>query len=325
MATWYAQNSSVNIDSVNQWNSAADGSGSWLTWASLDPSDILVANGKTSIAINVDTTCALLTNVATGGTAGGGFILAPGVTLTASITCASVTCVARSASGSESFIIGSVTAAVGTNIPPAVVNSSTGVLTITGNVTALAGTNCVGVQNASSGTVNVTGQLAAGTSNSGGGNAVVNHSTGTVNITGNCAGASAGVNNAAAVNVSSGSMNITGNCVGGGAGTTTDAVRNNGTGTLTIVGTVTGGQSVSAFGVLNMSTGRVNITGNVVASPVNSAIQNSGQGSFLVNGNFVCDPNGTQAIGRGVVLIPETALVQHQYRSGNFFFDSACR
>ena len=31
---WYAQNSTVNIDSANEWNDAANGSGSYLTWAS---------------------------------------------------------------------------------------------------------------------------------------------------------------------------------------------------------------------------------------------------------------------------------------------------
>lgn len=73
MATWFARQSSVNIDTANMWNSAADGSGSWLTWASLGATDVLVANGFTAIAINVDFTCATITNAATGGTAGGQF------------------------------------------------------------------------------------------------------------------------------------------------------------------------------------------------------------------------------------------------------------
>ena len=104
MATWFAQNSSVNIDSVNQWNDAAGGGGSWLTWASLAAGDILVANGKTSITINVNVTCATLTTVATGGTAGGGFLLAAGVTVTANVVAGTTVCINRTASGTASTV-----------------------------------------------------------------------------------------------------------------------------------------------------------------------------------------------------------------------------
>jgi len=74
MATWFARQSSVDINASNVWNAAADGSGAWLTWASLGASDVLVANGCTAIAINVDFTCDTITNASTyGGTAGGQF------------------------------------------------------------------------------------------------------------------------------------------------------------------------------------------------------------------------------------------------------------
>jgi len=79
MTTWYAQNSNVNIDSVNEWNDVPDGSGNWLTWADLAPADILVTNGKTSIAINVNYICNETTNEARGGTAGGTMIFHGGV------------------------------------------------------------------------------------------------------------------------------------------------------------------------------------------------------------------------------------------------------
>ena len=88
MATWFARQSSVDINASNVWNAAADGSGAWLTWASLGASDVLVANGYTDIAINVDFTCDTITNADTyGGTAGGGFrvIVAADRTITADI------------------------------------------------------------------------------------------------------------------------------------------------------------------------------------------------------------------------------------------------
>ena len=109
MTTWFAQNSTVNIDSVNQWNDAANGSGNWLTWASLAAGDVLVANGKTSITINVSFTCATITTAATGGTAGGGFIATPGVTITAAIVAGTTNCVTLSSAGSATTIIGNCT------------------------------------------------------------------------------------------------------------------------------------------------------------------------------------------------------------------------
>ena len=186
MATWFAQNSSVNIDSVNQWNSAANGSGSWLTWASLAAGDVLVANGKTSIAINVNVTCATLTTAATGGTAGGGFILSAGVNITANIDCGTTTCVTRSAAGGSNCIItGNLTGS-----------------TTTGSVTAY--------WHSSTGTTNIVGNVVGGTS-SGFGATVSN---GVVNITGNVTGGGAG-NICYGINYSAGSLAITGNVTGG--------------------------------------------------------------------------------------------------------------
>lgn len=75
---WYAQTDSVNIDSENEWNDAADGSGNPLTWPTgLASADILCANGKAGIIINVDIpTCVRLSTVAEGtGSGGGGFTL----------------------------------------------------------------------------------------------------------------------------------------------------------------------------------------------------------------------------------------------------------
>lgn len=327
MTTWYAQNSSVNIDSVNQWNSAANGSGSWLTWASLAAGDILVANGKTSITINVNTTCALLTTLATGGTGGGGFILSPGITLTASVTAQTSTCITRSAGGADAAIIGNIDGTANTTGVPAVLNSSTGNITVTGNVSGTNGTNSPAVQNSSTGVITVIGNATAGSSSSGGGSGVSNTGAGTVYITGNCVGSSSSFSACHGVlNSSTGTVIVTGNCTGGsGSSSSSHGIMNNSTGTVTVTGNVTGGLSTTSFGILNVSTGRVNINGNICASAINSAIQNTAGGSFLVNGNAICDANGTQAMGRGIVLIPESAQVYHQYRSGTLLAVSTQR
>lgn len=108
MATWFAQNSDTDIDAVNQWNSAANGSGSALTWASLGASDILVANGKTSIHIHagVTVTCGKLTTRSTyGGSAGGGFTWDGAATITAELEAGSTDCVTTSGTGWTATII----------------------------------------------------------------------------------------------------------------------------------------------------------------------------------------------------------------------------
>lgn len=87
MATWYARQT-ANIDAVGVWNSAANGSGSWLTWPPA-PGDVLMANGFTITvnvsAINLGAT-GQVRNDTTGGAAGGGrFALANNLILTANV------------------------------------------------------------------------------------------------------------------------------------------------------------------------------------------------------------------------------------------------
>jgi len=109
MATWYAQNSSVDIDSVNEWNDAANGSGSWLTWGNLGAADILEANAKTAIEINVDSfTCGSIKTLS-----GGGFTcdLTAGNnrTINADITAGTTPCLVRSGTTKTLTVNGDVT------------------------------------------------------------------------------------------------------------------------------------------------------------------------------------------------------------------------
>jgi hypothetical protein len=238
MATWFAQNSSVNTDSVNQWNSATNGSGSWLTWASLGASDILVANGKTSIAINVNVMCATLTTAATGGTAGGGFILSAGVNITANIECGTTTCVTRSAAG-------------GSNC------------TITGNLTGSTTTGSVSAYvHSSSGTTNIVGNITGGTS--GGFGASV--SNGVVNVTGNVTGGGAG-NLCHGISYSVGSLAITGN-VTGGTQIYSYGINASATLSLVIIGDIIPSATTPAIGLVGTGSGTTTIlhTGNIQGS-----------------------------------------------------------
>ena len=243
MATWFAQNSSVNIDSASQWNSVAGGGGTVLTWASLAAGDILVANGKTSIAINVNVTCATLTTAATGGTAGGGFTLSAGVNITANIECGTTTCVTRSAAGgSNCLITGNLTGSTTTGSVSAYSHSSTGTTNITGNVTG--GTSGGFGATVSNGTVNITGNVTGGgTGNLSHG---ISYSAGSLVVTGNVTGGtqiySYGINAAASLSVV-----ITGDII---PSATTPAIGLVGTGSGTTTILHTGNIQASSAGIV---------------------------------------------------------------------------
>ena len=181
MTTWYAINSSVDIDSVNEWNDVANGSGNWLTWASLAGDDILEANAKTAIEINVDSfTCASIKTLS-----GGGFT----VTLTAGnnrvinadIIAGTTPCLVRSGTTRTLTVNGDVTGGSeagaqgisGTDHNNMVINgnvtggtasygigrgTSSSALTVTGNVVANA---AAGLQAGYRATVTVTGNIIA--------------------------------------------------------------------------------------------------------------------------------------------------------------------
>jgi len=240
MTTWFAQNSSVDIDSTNEWNDAAGGGGAWLTWASLGAADILVANGKTAIAINVDVTCGSITTAATGGSAGGGFTLGAGRTITCDVTAGTTICVVLSAVGAESFIVGNVlgggsTSAYGVDI------SSSGVLSVTGNVTGGSGSNSYAIRN-SSGVLSVTGNVTGGSgSNS---YAIVNGLRSTI---------------------------ITGDVTGGSGSATSGGVFN-GTGTVWITGNITATTAVGGLGLLSATTGLCIINSSALTASANGNV-----------------------------------------------------
>jgi hypothetical protein len=254
MTIWFAQASNVNIDSANLWNDVANGSGNFLTFANLDPGDILVANNRTGIATNVDFTCLrITTSNADGGTAGGGFVLEAGRTITCNVVAGTTICLNRTAAGDESFIVGDVTGGSANNAF-GVNNNSSAIVTITGNLQSGSSVSCIAGRNESTGTLNVNG-----------------------NVTGGTGAFSIGASN------SSGTLNINGNVTGGPGGSADGAF--NATGTLSIVGNVTGGSALLAFGVRNNSTGITIITGNVVGGAFAFGAQNISTGTIAITGN----------------------------------------
>lgn len=290
MTTWFAQNSSVNIDSVNQWNDAAGGGGNWLTWASLAVGDILVANGKTSITINVNVTCATITTAATGGTAGGGFIVTPGVTITAAVVAGTTNCLTLSSAGSTTTIVGNCTGGSATNTGYAVLHSSSGILNITGNLTAGTGTN--------SWAVNVSG-------------------TGQLNVTGNCTGGSSGTANRGLVISGAAIVSVTGNVIGstGSGGQASGCHMTNGS--LYVTGNVTAGTQGSGIEI-NGSVTLIVITGTIQSSTAHPAIYAGTNSAPVCHfGDIATVANARQIAGYITYRVHPTGVMVAQHRSYN--------
>ena len=257
MATWFAQNSSVNIDSANMWNSAANGSGSFLTWASLAAADVLVANGKTAISINVDITPQVeLTTEARGGTAGGGFTCSTARTINAHLTAGTTAVLVDSHATGTVTINGNILGASG-GFVNCLTKSGAGLTVHSGNITGGTFNSGIGVSVAS-GNFQGTGTVTGGSNVAA--HAIQFSGSGTHTITGAIVG---GSSTARAVNFlqSSGSLAITGSVSGGTSSSAT--VLNNSAGTVTISGNVTAGTAVAAsgYGAENAATGTLTITG----------------------------------------------------------------
>lgn len=189
MTTWYAQNASQNINAAwnghpTMWNSAADGSGSWLTWANLAADDNLNANGKNAITINVSFTCAQICSASSG--MGGSFYVSNGVTVTANVLGGVVAAIQGNASGVSFSITGNVTGGLSSAAGIALASEFDGTLSITGNVSGGSGSSSRGLSIASSTaiTVNVTGNV-TGSSGTSAHGIFDSYGTSTIHITGN--------------------------------------------------------------------------------------------------------------------------------------------
>lgn len=277
MATWFAT-AAGNINSAGRWNSAADGSGTTLTWPPA-AGDVLMANNKGTITINVSTdlgaTGQVRNDAANGATAGGSFTLNAGLTLTAHVFGGGANQCVLSSSG-NSTIIGNVTGGnQGSNFYGVRMNGvRTGeTLTIIGNVTGGSATSAYGVSNDSSAlTVLIVGNVTSGTGS--GAVGVWALGTGTINITGAVTGA------------------------------TQRAVVNNALATINITGDVTAG---SANGVRNQTGGTINITGNAIAAAT-AAAENLAAGTLTVSGYAQASTEAAALnnVAQGILQVGET-------------------
>lgn len=131
-----------------------------------------------------------------------------------------------------------------------------------------------------------------------------NLSSGTVNVTGNATGSS-GVNSAAINNNGGGIVNVTGNVIGAGS----TAVRNSASGTIIVTGNVEAGAGSSGFGhgIFNNSTGIVQIVGAITASTNLPAISSTNASSVVrVSGSFIHAVNGQVPVNSSKILLWST-------------------
>jgi hypothetical protein len=313
MANYFARKAG-NINAADVWATTPGGTAADV-WSTFTSSDVLHSNNF-AITVNVDTTVGEVRNDnANSATAGGSFTLSNGVTLTANVFGASVTCVAfAGTAGNTATLIGDVTAGTASNVG-CVSLSSAGTLNITGNIVGGTASNAQGVQNGSGGTINITGNCTGGTAN--GAHAAVNNSTGTINITGNCTGSSSTAAEGCR-NTSTGTLSVTGGCTGGGAANA-HGTSNQSTGVLNVTGNVTGGSVSSANGANNNSTGTMTIVGSALAS--NNAIgANNNSTGILAVKRAVGNDWGIGATGMVSVAGVVSANVGSQTRVEEFEF-----
>ena len=240
MPTYYARKAG-NINATDVWATTPSGTAAAQTFVA---GDVLVSNGfaiTVNVSTNLGSTGEVRNDTTGGATAGGSFSLSDGVTLTANVFAGSATCVTLAGTASAT-IVGNITAGTATNAH-GVSTSSTGTLTITGAVTGGSGANTHGVNftSASPATVAITGNVTGGS----GANYGVNHAnSGTLTITGNVA---ATANALGVASNSTGTTNVTGNVSGAGGSATNWGIAHYGGATTTVVGTVTGGSSSPGF------------------------------------------------------------------------------
>lgn len=243
--------------------------------------DDCYADGFTGTIDEDLTVASVRTTQRTGGTAGGGWILNGGVTLTADVRPYTSDCVLFSAdSPAESTIVGTIYSGIrsgtdktgvlhagsGTlycvgsimhryNYGSGVVLTGTGILDVTGSVAGYYNGGSWGIRLNGSGTARVTGEVYSdGISIDGG--------SGQLQITGSVASSDYRAINIAS---SSAATTITGT-VSGGTSTNAHGITNSGAGPIIVIGDVAAGTARGANGIFNNnSSAYIAVDGNLIA------------------------------------------------------------
>lgn len=179
---------------------------------------VVPGSGDTAESGNYTVTIDTNITVATLKATGSGYFntTSGGISITADIVCATTNGAGAFRGAHNSGLVeitGNVTAGSVNNVPAIYMNAA-GNLTVNGNITAGSGSASYGLLHNSSGTVTVNGDVTGGSGNTADG--VRNNSSGTLNINGSATGGS-GADANGARNSSTGSMTVT-KAIGGGGG-----------------------------------------------------------------------------------------------------------
>jgi hypothetical protein len=265
---------SGNFNATSTWATTAAGSaGASVPVAG----DVAIANNRT-VTITADATCTELRNDNfSSATAGGGFILNDGVTLTANVIGGSVSaskCVTYQGTTSAT-IVGNCTGGSGSFVHPnqtvAVYHNGSGTLTVTG-------TNHAGGA----------GQYGA---------AFLTNSTGVLTVSGNINPA-AGSANGRTIMHGGGVINVIGEVTANATPAST-AVTISGSSATAFIATlnVTGSITASANYAVAIGAGTMTVVGTCTAANGFAAIESSSNSAVIrASGNFICAADGTLPI-----------------------------
>jgi hypothetical protein len=276
MATYFARKSG-NINAVDVWATTPTGTASDL-FPTFTNADVLMANNFT-VTLNVSATVGEIRNDNFGGaTTGGSFTLGNGVTITANLFRCNAGAALINQTGTSSGTLNGNVLAGGAVNSHGINKTSSGVLTLTGNLTGGVST----ISNAlvlTAGTVNMTGVITGGSGTPITGSSpystAINMSGGILNVlSGSAIGGSA--NDYHGIYCTGGTINFTGTVSGSSTASLTNAhgIRNeSGTNTITINGNVVGGRGGN--GLINISTATIVVNGSAVGGQNFTGLSNS--------------------------------------------------
>jgi hypothetical protein len=299
-----ANNPTVNTGSLvsGQWYEIINVGGQ--TWTTLGAASNTVGtvfqSTGTGTAGNLGTAKALATlttatNTAAGATTGGGvFTMSTIRAMTCDIRPGATNCLNVTAT-SGTLILSGVRVLGGSAVNAYGVNTTAN--TELGNCIFTGGNSSYALNNASNGSVNVTGSCTF-TSGSTSAICINNASTGSITVSGSCAFISSSAANSYALNnASTGTVNITGNCTFTGGAV---CLNNASTGSVIISGncTFTGGTSSTGIALNNASAGSVTVTNSTfTASAFSNAVSIvNNSADVRLSGDFLDHWSGWKAV-----------------------------
>lgn len=254
------------------WSNAAIWSGSLIPTAS----DDVFMNNQTVI-LDQNITVTSIRNSATGSAIAGGRIeIYDNFNISASFIRSGATIPTGLISfyGTGSSTITSLVNSGSGETGPTIVNGSTGILNIVGNIfNPLGAASTTAIQNGATGIINIIGNI-TGLQNFA--SIAVLNNYGTINITGNITAGSNNLGLATVINQNTGIVNVTGNIIGqpfGFVGGVNSAISHNSLSSFNVTGNV---QGAAYQGIASTAANTISVIGQCIASLSASAVTSTG-------------------------------------------------